>query len=223
MLTEGLTEIKDLILIEKDKVFATFLKQKGFFVLEDDALLVDWQNLINDQTVLVSNLPYQISSRILVDRCLDSKPLNKMVLMFQREVAERILSQTNGPNYGLLSVMSQTHWQIKRLLNAGSKDFYPPPQIGSQVLVFTPSRSFNYKTSKAFLKFLKVGFSQRRKQLKKVLLNYESEVIEKSIMTEAFIKNAFKVLNIQYTARPEEISPQKWLSTFCFFVENQKA
>ena len=205
VLTEGLKHLPDLLLIERDKVFVEFLKQKGFCVLHKDALFVDWSELIKGRTILVSNLPYQISSRLLIDRSLDQVLLQKMVLMFQKEVAMRILAEPDTKSYGLLSVMAQTHWQVTKLLSVGPKDFYPAPQVGSQVLEFVPKPCHGLD-SRQFLVFLKKGFAQRRKQLKKILL---------PLLTEGhFILKVFSDLKISHTARAEELSPQKWVDLF---------
>ena len=210
-LTERLKNVSDLILIEKDKVLAKYLKQKGFYVLDNDALLVDWAGLIKDHSVLVSNLPYQISSRLLIERSLDKKPFEKMILMFQKEVAQRILSQAyQVQTYGLLTVQAQTHWSIQKMLSAGPKDFYPSPQIGSCVLKFTPKILPDNFNSRNFLSFLKIGFSQRRKQLQKILL-FHADTLKTNPLK---IKKAFEILKIKDKARPEELSVQKWLDLF---------
>ena len=214
VLTEGLKKISDLILIEKDKVFAKYLEQKGFVILNKDALLLDWTDLIKGKTLLISNLPYQISSRLLIERCLDKKPLQKMILMFQKEVAEKVLSKSHSHSFGLLSVMVQIHWYIEKVLNAGSKDFYPAPKIGSQVLKFAPKSFDNTFNSKDFLSFLKIGFSQRRKQLQKILLLNADKLKKNNSISSDQIKEAFTNLGIKMTARPEELSPQKWLDLF---------
>lgn len=208
-LTEGLKEISDLILIEKDKVFARYLEQKGFLVLHNDALLVNWTDLIKDHSVLVSNLPYQISSRLLIERSLDKKPLKKMILMFQKEVAQRILSKTQQA-YGLLTVQAQTHWSIQKILSAGPKDFYPPPQVGSCLLSFTPKTFPDNFNSRHFLDFLKIGFCQKRKQLQKILLLHADTLK----IDQLRIREIFKNLEIKDKARPEELSVQEWLNLF---------
>ena len=218
-LTEGLNKIPDLILIEKDKVLAKYLAQKGFTVLNKDALVLNWTDLIKDNTLLVSNLPYQISSRLLVERSLDKKRLQKMILMFQKEVAEKILSKPSNfrqkaQTFGLLSVMAQTHWSIEKILNAGTKDFYPSPKVGSQVLGFTPKSLSDTFNSRKFLNFLKIGFSQRRKKLQKVLLSNSGKLKKDIMITPGQIKETFEMFDIETKSRPEELSSQQWLDLF---------
>lgn len=209
-LTEGLkTVCLDLILIEKDNILADFLRQKGFCVLNEDALHADWSHLIADHTVLVSNLPYQIASRLLVDRSLDAKPLEQVILMFQREVAMRILAKPKSKSYGLLSVMAQTYWRISKVLEAGPKDFYPHPAVASQVLSFVP-KACPDMDSKLFLAFLKVGFSQRRKQLFKLLIS--SLKVPK--INKKDLQNTFKDLDVPLKARPEDLAPHHWVDLF---------
>lgn len=139
-----------------------------------------------------------------------------MILMFQKEVAMRILAKTSTKAYGLLSVIAQTHWHITKILNAGPKDFYPAPQVGSQVLKFA-QKPLDGLNSQQFLKFVKIGFAQRRKQLQKSIASADPK------LQLYFIQRIFEHLHITQTARPEELSPQKWLKLFTIlFAQTSK-
>ena len=162
-LTNHLKQHKNLVLIEKDKIF--YEKWKAENIIYDCALKLDWNNLIEKDTTLVSNLPYKISSRVVIDRSLDNLQLDKMVLMFQKEVSDRILSPKSLKSYSVLSVMAQSFWNIKKLVKLGPKDFHPPPKVFSQVLVFEKKTNDLIEDKNLFLKFVKQAFSNRRKKL----------------------------------------------------------
>jgi 16S rRNA (adenine1518-N6/adenine1519-N6)-dimethyltransferase len=152
-------------LIELDRVFAEHWRSEGLKVYEEDALQMDWRQLPRQgRTILVSNLPYQISSSLVIDRSLDSHPLDGMILMFQKEVAQRIRALPNSDNYGLLSVVAQMAWDIEMLLEASPRDFQPAPKVASRVLVFRKKEA-PVKKKLGFLKFIKAAFLHRRKLL----------------------------------------------------------
>lgn len=109
-LTLELKEIcENISLIELDSAFAEHWRSEGFDVREVDALKWDWSlKNFERRVVLVSNLPYQIAASLVVDRSIDREPLDGMVLMFQKEVAQRIKAKPETPAYGFLSVIAQT-------------------------------------------------------------------------------------------------------------------
>ncbi len=165
-LTYFLSQMKiPLTLIELDQGWADYWKRHNQNVIEADALRINWQDLIETENVLVSNLPYQISSSIVIDRCLDTQKLKGMVLMFQKEVAQKIRGLPRTENYGFLSVMAQSFWKIEVVTDAGSGDFWPPPKVSSRVLSFRPLAS-SIEEPERYLKFVKTAFQQRRKLLK---------------------------------------------------------
>ena len=119
-LTEGLLELKTTLkLIEMDHNFATYWKDRGCDLVQGDALQLDWKPISSSETGLVSNLPYQISSSLVIDRSLDLEPLAFMVLMFQKEVAQRIQAPARRDDYGMLSVIAQNFWKIE-IVTAGT-------------------------------------------------------------------------------------------------------
>ncbi|PIS11562.1 MAG: ribosomal RNA small subunit methyltransferase A, partial [Bdellovibrio sp. CG10_big_fil_rev_8_21_14_0_10_47_8] len=141
-LTEGLRHLAPHFqVIELDRNWAQHWRDQGLKVIEADALQIQWSELLNEAPStgiksLVSNLPYQISSSLVIDRCLDEKPFDFMILMFQKEVAQRIRARLEDPLYGMLSVVAQSFWKIETLLDAGARDFFPPPKVASRVLIF---------------------------------------------------------------------------------------
>ncbi len=207
-------KIKSFILLEWDHLFSKYWQDQGqlqfndscqFQVIDGDALVwKDWDNnnfYNSSQTLLVSNLPYQISSSLVIDRCIDRYPLMGMVLMFQKEVAQRITAKAKSEHYGLLSVIAQTFWSIELVVEAGPVDFYPPPKIASRVLAFKSKKSPIEKPKK-FLNFIKGGFSHRRKLLKSNLgaVGLKSETAEK----------AFQELGLNLQSRAEELTILQW-------------
>lgn len=187
-----------LTLIELDRDLAAKWREDGKNVIEADALQIDWSQFINEGTVLVSNLPYQISSSLVVDRCVSPGNIKAMVLMFQKEVAQRLMAKKSTPDYGMLSVVAQTFWKIGKVCDADPKSFNPPPNVASRVLKFA-ARNSEIPDRQKFLKFLKAAFAQRRKLLSKNL----------NLGKEFLVAQGFKE-----TVRAEELSPEEFLNLF---------
>lgn len=212
-LTESLCKMdRPLVLIELDRQFADYWRERGQKMIEGDALQIEWDSLtLSPKTILVSNLPYQISSSLVIDRCFGPSELKTMILMFQKEVAQRITASPRKKNYGMLSVMSQTFWDITSVCDAGPRCFFPPPKIASQVLKFTRKDAFggsaDVANSQAFLNFVKMAFSYRRKVIWKNLnveyQKYGMNVEEAILLGER--------LGLGRFARAEELTPlQFW-------------
>lgn len=167
----GLGAITDLLiekygryqLIELDHSLVEFWLSQKMPVISGDALQIDWSQI--DYDVLVSNLPYQISSSIVIERCIDEKPCKAMVLMFQKEVAQRIRARHKTDEYGLLTVIAQEFWDIETVCDAGPRDFNPAPKVASRVLKFKSKKS-PIENKKQYLNFVKGCFKQRRRILK---------------------------------------------------------
>jgi 16S rRNA (adenine1518-N6/adenine1519-N6)-dimethyltransferase len=163
-LTIQLKEIcEQLQLIELDSKLVEYWRGQGYAVIEADALRWSWDlSAFPGRKVFVSNLPYQISSSILVERSIDAVPVSGMVLMFQKEVAQRIKASMDHEDYGFLSVLAQTFWDVQFLLEAGPRDFDPSPRIASRVLTFNP-RQVQLVSRAKYMRFLKVCFLHPRK------------------------------------------------------------
>jgi 16S rRNA (adenine1518-N6/adenine1519-N6)-dimethyltransferase len=200
---------KPLTLIELDQGWAEYWKRKDQKVIEADALRLNWQELIRPGVALVSNLPYQISSSLVIDRCLDPSPLMGMVLMFQKEVAQKIRGLPGTEHYGFLSVMAQSFWKIENVTDAGSGDFWPPPKVSSRVLKFAPLE-VRVQEPQKYLKFVKTAFQQRRKLLK---TNWQDHLNQKENGWEK-IKTELLKMGFKETLRGEEISPKQFQSLY---------
>jgi 16S rRNA (adenine1518-N6/adenine1519-N6)-dimethyltransferase len=141
----GLGALTDLVLekdipvtlIELDRSFAEYWQTSKAKVIHKDALQLDWSTLaLPEKTLFLSNLPYQISSSLVIERSIDPQNIDRMVLMFQKEVGQRLLAAPQTEDYGLLTVVAQAFWRVQQLMDVGAKDFYPPPQVASRVLIF---------------------------------------------------------------------------------------
>lgn len=198
---------KNYTSIELDNEFASYWKQKGIHVLNKDALQIDWKKeFSSSDTTLISNLPYQISSSIVIERSIDEVQIPYMILMFQKEVAQKIRSKSKTSEFSLLSVMAQTFWDIETLCDLGPRDFIPAPKIASRVLVFKakPSVILNKKN---YLHFCKLAFKQKRKMLK-------SNLMQDSKVKELDLLSILKELNLNETVRAEELAPQDFIQLY---------
>ena len=177
-------------------------------------LKIDWQQFytVPGKKVLVSNLPYQISSSLVIERSMDKDGLDHMVLMFQKEVAQRIAAKARSENYGMLTVIAQTFWKTETVTEAGPRDFDPPPNVASRVLAFT-ARPTVVKNGKAYLTFVKSAFAQRRKLLKK---NISSLCQQKGIAEEQLVAWLL-AMGFTETARAEELSPEQFVELYMKF------
>ncbi len=173
-------KISQLLVIEKDdrlidnlKTFAR--KFKNFEIIHQDALKIDYNKIIKKNSIIVGNLPFNISSNLLMNWISLNKwpPLyKKMYLMFQKEVGERILATHGSKQYGRLSVITQSRCKIKKLLVAKSKIFSPEPKVDGIVLEFTPHSKNIDMDIKNLEIIVRNAFSQRRKKIKTTLSSY---------------------------------------------------
>ena len=193
--------------IELDRDLAAYWQSRGLRVHEADALKFDWNTLqLQEPALLVSNLPYQISTSLVIDRCLGPLAIKYMVLMFQKEVAQRLTASPSSKEYGMLSVMAQLHFRIARVADASPGDFFPAPKIASRVLLF--ERIEAQGLGVPFLKFAKHAFQFRRKFLLKNL---------KSVMDKAKLETltaGLTSMGLNEKARAEELSPAQFRELF---------
>lgn len=187
--------------IEMDHKIFEYWKNLNVNIEQGDALKSDWSTYTAD--TLVSNLPYQISSSIVIDRSLNPYHLKHMILMFQKEVAQRIRAKCKTSEYGLLSVIAQEFWTIETVCEAGPGDFYPAPKIASRVLKFKLKDS-EITDRTRYLKFVKLCFAQRRRQLKAGL---GAPHLEKLTLW-------YQSQNLPLTTRAEELNPEQFKSLY---------
>ena len=142
--------------------------------------------LLNDKDFIIfGNLPYNISSQILVNLINYSYSefsYKKLILMFQKEVADRILAEDNSKNYGRLSIFSSWKLNIKKIMDISPSSFFPKPKVMSSLLIFEPKINYiKFKNSKNLEHITNVFFNQKRKMIKKplnILFKNSKEVID---------------------------------------------
>jgi 16S rRNA (adenine1518-N6/adenine1519-N6)-dimethyltransferase len=176
VLTERiLPRVEEVVVMEVDRDLAERLRQQGhpgLTVREGDALTMDWAEVLGRPPYkLVANLPYNISSQVLF-RILDHRELfSRLVLMFQKEVGERLCARPGTRDYGILSVFCQLWFDVRRVAVVSPGAFFPPPKVHSAVLCFDPLAGSRIPlTDEAFFRrVVKGAFAQRRKTLRNTL------------------------------------------------------
>lgn len=211
-LTDYLLEMNlPITLIELDHQVVQYWRSKGQTVLEEDALQVDWKQFLheNQRLVFVSNLPYQISSSIVIERSMDEVGVEHMVLMFQKEVAQRLRAKASTDEYGILSVIAQTFWETSNVVDAGPRDFDPAPKVASRVVQFAKKVS-PVANRKQFLHFVKEAFKQRRKLMRSNLSGFlNQKKVSQDVLNSWLLSKGFKE-----TARAEELSPTQFVELY---------
>ena len=180
---------KKVFVIEKDNDLAENLNNifaNQLTIINDDVLNIDENLLFKDRVTVFGNLPYNISTEILSKWIVNLKDtfwFDHLILMFQKEVADRIVAKFNTSAYGRLSILSNWKLNIKKICDIKPESFSPRPKIDSSLLFFSPKKDFyKIKDPKNLEKITRVFFSHRRKMLKKPfnqLFNGDQKVIDK--------------------------------------------
>ena len=180
---------KKLVVIEKDKDLASELTNifnEQISVINDDVLNVNEKLLFNKNVLVFGNLPYNISTEILSKWIVNSTNsfwFDHLVLMFQKEVADRIIAEFNTSSYGRLSILANWKLNIKKICDIKPESFSPKPKINSSLLFFTPKENFaKIKNPKNLEKITRIFFSHRRKMLRKPfnqIFNGNQKILDK--------------------------------------------
>ena len=162
-----------------------------------EADILEWDfGALSEDIKIIGNLPYYISSPILF-RLLGIQNWKKMVLMFQKEVAQRIISQPGKKSYSRLSIICQVYTNVNIEFTIPRSVFYPKPNVDSTIVTFVPIEN-NLPEIGPFSEFIKQSFSQRRKKLKNNLPRFHE----------------LGLLNKWANMRPEELSPIEYIKLF---------
>ena len=195
---------KKLYVVEKDDDLAILLKEKfdtEIEIINDDILKISESNISEQKLSVIGNLPYNISTEILSKWILNIGSnfwFESLVLMFQKEVADRIISEFNNSNYGRLSILSSWKLNVKKILDIKPQSFSPRPKIDSSLLLFTPKENFfELKDPKNLEKITRIFFSQRRKMLKKPF----NQVFDNG-------KEIAEKFGIDLNLRPQNLEPE---------------
>lgn len=195
------TPARKVIAIERDSRAIVALKEledvagDRLKIHEGDALEVDLLKLTQGQPfIIVANLPYNIATPLLMSwlKLIHAQPtsVEKMVLMFQKEVAQRIVAPVNTKAYGRLSIMSQWLTQPHIAFDLAPTVFYPPPKVTSSVVVFSIKNRLYLNPDFAKVEHLTAqAFQQRRKMLRSSLKNYCNIMLNYDIPLSARAEN----------------------------------
>ncbi len=169
-------------------------------IVNGDAMKFDFGQPSTQRKSVVSNLPYNISVPLLIVFLKQMRKFNSLTLMFQKEVAERILAEPDNKNYGRISVLSQLVCKVKLLFNLNPNCFVPAPKIWSSVLLFTPNEQLPAPEDLAKVeKITEMAFGQRRKMLRQSLKSLPN------------LEKACAAAGVSLTDRAENVSPEQYL------------
>ena len=166
---------KKFFVVEKDHRLILNLQKKfknQIKIINEDILNIDEKKFSQDKLIVFGNLPYNISTEILCKWILNLNDNNfwfeNMILMFQKEVADRIVASVNTSNYGRLAVLAKWKLEIEKICDVRPSSFYPKPKIDSSVLFFKPrKRFFKINEPKNIELITRLFFNHRRKMIKK--------------------------------------------------------
>ena len=199
---------KNFFLIEKDKDLLLLLKEKyseKITYINKDVLNIDETVLSKEKLTVFGNLPYNISTEILTKWILNLNSkiwFDKLILMFQKEVADRIISKFNTSSYGRLSIICNWILNIEKIIDIKPNSFWPKPKVDSSLLVFTPKKKFfKLKTPKTIELVTRIFFNQKRKKIKKPF----NQLFEDANLIA-------KKLNINLDLRPQNLNHQDYYS-----------
>ena len=199
---------KKFFVIEKDNELSINLKNKfnhQIKIINEDVLKVNELDISKDKMIVFGNLPYNISTEILSKWIINLKEsfwFDCLILMFQKEVADRIIAKSNTSNYGRLAIISNWKLHVKKICDIKPESFQPKPKIDSSLLFFHPKENFiKIKDPNNLEKITRIFFNQRRKMLKKPfnqLFNGDQKIINK--------------LKIDLNLRPQNLSLDTYYS-----------
>ena len=166
---------KKLFVVEKDKDLVLGLRKKFkdfLVIINEDILDIDEKKFSKEKLIVFGNLPYNISTEILCKWILnldnDEFWFESLILMFQKEVADRIIANVNTSNYGRLSILAKWKLDIVRICNIKPSCFFPKPKIESSLLLFKPKKNFfKIDNPKNIELVTRSFFNHRRKMIKK--------------------------------------------------------
>ena len=165
---------KKVYAIEKDNNLIKILSSKfneKLVLINEDILKINEKKLFNEKVIVFGNLPYNISTKILTKWIINLENdfwFDNLILMFQKEVADRIIANFNTSKYGRLTILSNWKLNIKKICDVKPNAFNPKPKVHSSILFFSPKKNF-YKINNPINleKITRTFFNQRRKMIKK--------------------------------------------------------
>ncbi len=207
------THPKLIKVIEKDIRLVKILDDKfknKISIIHNDILKLT-EDFYKDNFIIFGNLPYNISTKILSNWCLSKNiKFKKLILMFQKEVADRIIAKENTKEYSRITILANWKFKVKKIFDINPHCFYPKPKIKSSLLELTPKKNLiEIQNPNNIEHITRIFFNQRRKMIKKNFMrlfknfNYVSEK-----------------MNIQLTDRPQTIPVNKFLMIIKEYEKN---
>ena len=197
---------KIIYIVEKDEILSNHLHKKfgdQLNIINQDILDFDERTISKtDKLMIFGNLPYNISTQILVKQVINNynyQNIKCMVLMFQKEVADRIIAKINTKNYSRISIISQLFFKITKIKDIGPENFKPKPKVNSTILCFYPKNVvYNFNNINNLQNITKIFFNQRRKKIKtpfnKIFKNNHKDILN----------------NFDLNLRPQNLSPEEY-------------
>jgi len=204
----------EVIAFEIDTVMEKVLSErfqlnKRFQLVMKDFLNEDLQSFIrpNQKIVVIANLPYYITTPILFKLLESTKEVSRIIIMVQKEVAERISAKPGGKDYGVLSISVQYQADIEKLFDVPKTAFIPSPNVLSSVIKITPNikkeKDYGIDSVSLFREVVKASFLARRKKLINSL--EVSQIINKYNLTKEIMAKTLKACDIDSLARAEQL------------------
>lgn len=203
--------------IEIDRKIIPALKEttgnfKNVSIINNDILKTDVHSLTacwNKTVKVVSNLPYYITTPVIMMFLENNFPAERMIFMIQKEVALRMTAKPGSKDYGALSVGAQTAGDVKLLFNVSRQCFIPKPEVDSVVIRITPTGKYLdlIADRKIFFQCVRAAFSKRRKTLLNAISSSHNLRLEKET-----IRKIFASLNLSDTVRGEELSIEQYIA-----------
>ena len=197
---------KKVYVIEKDNNLSLLLHEKfndEIDIINEDVLTISEDKISQEKLTVFGNLPYNISTEILSKWIVNlSKKFwfDELILMFQKEVANRIVAKSGTSNYGRLSILTNWKLNVKKIIDIKPESFSPRPKIDSSLLVFFPKKKFfNLKNPKNLEMITRVFFNQRRKKIK----NPFNQIFRNS-------KEISEKLGVDLNLRPQNLDPDTY-------------
>ncbi len=205
MLTKHLKKLNKKIIcyeIDKDtKLFLDNIKDKNTKIIYSDFMtsniLEDINSINYDKVSFIANIPYYITTPIIKKIINLDLNINEIILMVQKEVADRFTAKVKTKQYNSLTIFLNYYFDVEKLFDVNKSNFYPMPSVDSAIVKFTPKKKkFYLKNEELFFKLVNESFTQKRKTLKNNIKNFNYKKIQDVLKKYGFNENV----------RAEEIS-----------------
>ncbi len=209
--------VRSVIAVEKDRQMAAVLRElisespsSSITLIENDILKADIRQLAGSagqKIVVMGNLPYNISSQVLIQLIQHRNCISRAILMFQKELAERIAAGPGSKDYGRITVMLQYCAEVRHVASVASHMFFPKPKVDSAVVeidFMTPVHPAD--DEKFFARVVQAAFGKRRKTLKNALSSSGLDIAPQAA------EDALRSVSIEPTRRAETLSIAEFVS-----------